>query len=137
MSEPELARQRARRYVSDDAHGFPCRVCLQDVPPGTPVLLVNFEHLPGNSPYRATHAIYVSPADRAFEGIDVVPPSLRSRLLAVRAFDKDAYMVDADVVDGLGLEGLIERFLRRADVAYLHAHYARRGCFAARIDRAT
>ena len=31
---------------------------------------------------------------------------------------------------------LIERYLARDDVAYLHIHFARRGCFACRVDRA-
>jgi hypothetical protein len=44
--------------------------------------------------------------------------------------------VDADVVDGAEAEPLIERYLARGDVAYLHIHYARRGCFACRVDRA-
>jgi hypothetical protein len=30
----------------------------------------------------------------------------------------------------------VERFFANADVAYIHAHYAKRGCFAARFDRA-
>jgi hypothetical protein len=45
-------------------------------------------------------------------------------------------MRDADVVDGKELKPLIERFLSNEDVAYLHAHFARRGCYAARIERA-
>ena len=40
------------------------------------------------------------------------------------------------VVEGREVEGLIERCFERPDVAYLHAHFARRGCFAARSDRA-
>ena len=43
-------------------------------------------------------------------------------------------MVDADVVDGGSLEPLIKRFLANAEVSYLHAHYAKRGCYA-RADR--
>ena len=31
---------------------------------------------------------------------------------------------------------LIERFFANPNVAYIHAHYARRGCFAALIERA-
>ena len=45
-------------------------------------------------------------------------------------------MVDADLVDGRELEPLITRFLAMPTVAYLQAHYAKRGCYAARIDRA-
>ncbi len=33
------------------------------------------------------------------------------------------------------VEAAIERMLRAPDVAYLHAHFAKPGCFAARIDR--
>jgi hypothetical protein len=45
-------------------------------------------------------------------------------------------MVDADVVDGSEVEPLIARLLADPRAAYVHAHYARRGCYAARIDRA-
>ena len=34
------------------------------------------------------------------------------------------------------LESLIAKFLGNANVRYLQAHYARRGCYAARIERA-
>ena len=37
---------------------------------------------------------------------------------------------------GAQAEALIARFFENPNVAYIHAHYARRGCFAARIDRA-
>jgi hypothetical protein len=40
------------------------------------------------------------------------------------------------VVEGAQVEPLIERLLGDARTAYVHAHYARRGCFAARIERA-
>ncbi|RYF92188.1 MAG: DUF1203 domain-containing protein, partial [Caulobacteraceae bacterium] len=44
-------------------------------------------------------------------------------------------MLEAEVVDGRAAAPLIEAWLSDPKVAYLHAHYARRGCFAARIDR--
>ena len=44
-------------------------------------------------------------------------------------------MIDADVVDGAQAEDLIERLFDNPSVAYIQAHYAKRGCFAARIDR--
>ena len=46
-------------------------------------------------------------------------------------------LVDADVAPGSALPPVIERLLQRTDVAYLHAHYAGMGCYAARIDRAS
>jgi len=136
MTDTELAQHRAVRSIAASRPGYPCRVSLTDVEPGDPVILLNYEHLPVDSPYRASHAIYVSIAPRAFDGVGVVPPALRERLLAIRAFDVDGMMVDADIAEGRGVEPLLSRLLGRSEVAYLHAHYARRGCFAARIERA-
>jgi len=136
MSDAQLGRLRARRVVSDSKPGFPCRVSLDDVLPGNDVVLVNFEHLAVDSPYRASHAIYVGAASTRFDEVDVVPPALRSRLLSLRALDARGMMVDADIVEGASAESLIERLFASNEVEYLHAHFARRGCFAARIDRA-
>jgi hypothetical protein len=44
-------------------------------------------------------------------------------------------LVDADVVEGGALESIVERLFAGPNAAYLHAHYAKHGCFAARIDR--
>ena len=44
--------------------------------------------------------------------------------------------LDADVVEGAAVEPLIARLLANADVSYIHAHYAKRGCYSGRIDRA-
>ena len=136
MSDAQLGRLRARRVVSDSKPGFPCRVSLDDVLPGNDVVLVNFEHLAVDSPYRASHAIYVGAASTRFDEVDVVPPALRSRLLSLRALDARGMMVDADIVEGASAESLIDRLFASNEVEYLHAHFARRGCFAARIDRA-
>jgi hypothetical protein len=45
-------------------------------------------------------------------------------------------MIDADIVEGEALESLIERFFADRNAAYLHVHNAKRGCFAARVERA-
>jgi Protein of unknown function (DUF1203) len=137
MTDEELARHRALRRTCDEKPGFPCRVSLEDAEPGEEVLLVNFEHLPVDSPYRAAHAIYVrAKARETFDAVNEVPEALRSRLLAVRAFDARGLMVAADIVEGREVTPLVERFLANSGVDYLHAHFARRGCFAARIERA-
>ena len=74
-------------------------------------------------------------ATRAYDRIDEVPDVFRSRTLSLRAYDAEHLMVDADLVAGTAVESLIERLLGRPEVAYIHAHYAKRGCYAARIDR--
>ena len=65
-----------------------------------------------------------------------MPEPVRVRLLSVRAYDRDDMIVEAEVVEGKEIEALIERYFQRIDVAYLHLHYARRGCYACRVDRA-
>ncbi len=45
-------------------------------------------------------------------------------------------MVDADLTSGREVDAAIERLLENPATAYIHAHYARPGCYAARIDRA-
>ena len=131
-----LAAHGATRYTVDRKPGFPCRVSLQDAGIGESVLLVNYEHLPGTSPYRSRYAIYVREhATQAHPRVNEVPEQLRLRLLSVRAFDERAMLVGADVVDGREVEGVIERLLADPRVAFLHLHNAKPGCYAARVDR--
>ena len=136
MSDVELAAHGAVRRVADARPGYPCRISLTDAEPGQSVILVHFEHHAVASPYRASHAIYVREGATMCDVIDQVPEQLRLRLLSVRAFDRDGMMVGADVVDGRELEGVVATLFADARAAYLHVHYARPGCYAARIERA-
>jgi hypothetical protein len=45
-------------------------------------------------------------------------------------------MVEGDVCDGRELDAAIHKLLAKPEVAYLHAHYAKPGCYAARVERA-
>lgn len=137
LSEEHLAAQGAQRFVADAKPGFPDRVELRDVEPGEAVLLLNYEHQPAATPYRSRHAIFVREgAGPPFSGVNIIPEVMKTRPISLRAFNAAGEMVDADQVDGADLEPLIERFFGDPTVDYLHAHYAKRGCFAARIDRA-
>jgi len=137
LTDAELAAHGAKRYVADAKPGFPDRVEVRDAEQGECLLLLNYTHQPAETPYRASHAIFVREgADRAYESVDEVPEPLRVRPISLRAFDGGHEMVDADLVDGRELEGVIERFFANPEVQYLHAHYAKRGCYAARIERA-
>ena len=138
LTDAELAIRGVRREIADaSVPGFPCRVTLAEADPGERLLLLNFEHQPARTPYRSAHAIYVREIARStYDAIDEIPPPLRNRILSIRAFDAQAMMVDADIVDGKCAEGEIARQLSAPGVAYLHVHFARRGCYAARVDRA-
>jgi hypothetical protein len=136
LTDAALATHRARRSVVDTQPGVPCRVSLRDVAVGETVVLVHYEHLAVDSPFRASHAIYVSRADRARPAPREVPDVLRRRLLSIRAFDAAGMLVEADVCEGVALEPVVARMLARANAEYLHVHFAKPGCYAARIDRA-
>lgn len=136
LPEDELARRRAKRYVADTHPGFPDRIEMRDVDEGESVLLVNHVHQPGDTPYRASHAIFVREgAERAYDAVNEIPTVLRVRPLSVRAFNSNHWMVDADLCEGQVLEALIQKFLANSTVNYLQVHFAKRGCYAARVER--
>jgi Protein of unknown function (DUF1203) len=137
LSDEALRERGALRVVADDPR-MPCRVSMAHAELGEELLLLNYTHQPANTPYRSTHAIYVRRvADRAFDAVNVVPEVLASRLVAVRAFDDRHMMIDAEVCEGeAATRSLFAKFLENPRSSYLQAHYARRGCFAARVERA-
>ena len=136
LSESELSEQGAKRYIADESP-FPDRIELRDADPGEALLLVNYAHQPADTPYRSSHAIFVlEGAEQAVEIHNRVPEVMRRRPLSLRAFDGDHMMMDADLVGGAEAEALIERLFANPEVAYIQAHSAKRGCYAARIDRA-
>jgi hypothetical protein len=136
LPDEELARHGAVRRIADDRRpGYPCRVSLEDSKPGDELLLINYEHLPVDSPYRMRFAIYVRKGDKAFNRIDEVPQQLRKRMLAVRAFTGNGMLVAFELVNGDELEGAIGKLFASPEPEFLHIHYAAPGCYAARVDR--
>jgi hypothetical protein len=137
LSDEELAGHGARRYVVEYAPGYPDRIEVRDAEPGESVLLLNFTHQPADTPFHSNYAIYVREgADTAYNAVDEVPEAMRRRVISLRAFDEEGMLIDADLRQGSELESLIEIMFADLRVAYLHAHYAKPGCYAARIDRA-
>ena len=137
LSDAALALQGARRCRVDAKPGYPDRIEVRDLEPGETALLVNFVHQPADTPYRASHAVFVREgATTAYDAVDEVPEVMRIRPLSLRAFDADHMMRDAVLVDGREVATAIERLLAQPDVSYIQAHYATRGCYAARIERA-
>jgi hypothetical protein len=137
LDDAELRRRGAKRYVAHRKPGFPCRVSLQDAEPGETVILTPYAHQPADSPYKASGPIFVRELARQAEPmVGQVPDLLRLRMLSLRAYDSDALMVNAVIVDGRELEPAVMQMLDTERVAYLHVHYAGPGCYACRVDRA-
>jgi hypothetical protein len=137
LDEQGLAARGMRRVVSDRNPGYPCRVSLRDSEPGEELLLLPYAHQPALSPYKASGPIYVRKgAERRIEPPGSVPDYVVRRLISVRAYDKADLIVDADVCAGGDAAGVIARFFSSPDVAYIHLHNARRGCFSCAAERA-
>jgi hypothetical protein len=135
LDDAALAARHALRRRVDAPFAYPCRISLTDAAVGDDVLLINFEHLAVASPYRSRHAIYIRAGEQTCDVVDTVPDMLRRRLLSLRAFDAAGLMSGCDVVDGRDLEAAIANLFAAPDAVYLHAHFARPGCYAARIER--
>jgi hypothetical protein len=137
LPEEELAARGIRRYTADGNPGFPDRIEMREATAGETVLLLNHCCQPAETPYRATHAIYVREgASERYDRAGEVPDIMRQRLLSLRGFSAEGMILDADVVEGREIEGVIARLFANPAIAYIHAHNAKRGCYAGRIDRA-
>ncbi len=137
LSAEELALHGAKRVIADKRPGFPCRVSLEDAQPGEEVLLVNYEHLDVDTPFRSRYAVYVrKAANPATPPINEVPEILRSRALSVRAWSTEGMLVAAELAKGHEIEKAISALFSIPEAAFLHVHFAKPGCYAARVDRA-
>src|SRR5262245_16530632 len=109
QSDAELQAAGAHRVLVDEKPGFPCRVSLVDAEVGETVLLLPFTHHDVSTPYRASGPIFVRrDARTAHPAIDEVPVMFRHRLLSLRAYDRAAMLVDAQVAPGAEIEAAIQ-----------------------------
>lgn len=138
LDDDALAAQGARRVVARMAPGsrYPCRVSLEDARDGEPVLLVNFEHLPQDTPYRSRFAIYVREgAVAATPAVNEVPAVMRGRPLALRAFDARGMLLGAELAQDEAIAPVVSQLFSLPGADFLHVHNARHGCYVARIER--
>lgn len=137
LDEAALAARAIVRRTADTKPGFPCRVTLEDAEPGETLLLLNYESHAAATPYRSSYAIYVrEQAAKAARYENEIPPVMRARPIAFRHFDSDGMLIGASLaLKGDSREAILAAFENEA-VAYLHAHNAAHGCFAAEVRRA-
>lgn len=136
LSDAQLATRGARRVIADANPGYPCRVSLADATVGEELLLLPYEHQPADSPYRASGPIYVRRHAQAYTPApDEIPEAIRRRLLSLRAYDAEHMMIGAAVCEGAQVATEILQQFSNPQVAYIHLHNARPGCFACRVER--
>ena len=137
LSDAELLERNASRVIASSKPGYPCRVSLTDADIGDELLLLPFVHQAASSPYQSSGPIFVrKTAVPACLAPGVVPDYVRTRLISVRAYDEGHRMADASLCDGNDTAGAIQTMFARDDVAYIHLHNAKRGCFSCTAIRA-
>jgi uncharacterized protein DUF1203 len=136
LTDSQLHDLGMRRVVATSQPGYPCRVSLCDAAVGEKLLLLPYTHLPENSPYRASGPIFVREhaQQRSIEP-DVVPDYVKLRLISIRAYDASHLMIDAAVCEGGEVAVALQQLFCRNEVAYIHLHNAKRGCFSCRAIR--
>jgi len=121
----------------DAKPGFPCRVSLEDAEIGEQVVLIPLAHHDVDSPYRASGPIFVrEKAKEADLSVGEVPEVVSTRTMSVRAYDRNAMMMDGTVVPGSEIKAHIEKLFANPKIAYLHLHNAGAGCYSCRVERA-
>jgi len=135
MTDAELAELRATRVTADADRGYPCRVSLRDAAAGDELILLYHTSHAVETPYRSSYAIFVRREAEPARFVDCIPPVFEGRPLGLRGFDVEGVLRDARLaLPGEAEAKIIELFANPA-IAYIHAHNAAHGCFAAKVER--
>lgn len=135
MDDAGLAALNARRVTATSDRGFPCRISLEDAKAGEALILLHHTSHDVETPYRSAYAIYVRPGVAAATYRDELPPVFAGRPLALRAFDSAGMLQTARLAGPGEADHAIRDLFADEEIAYIDAHNAAYGCFAARIER--
>lgn len=137
LTDAQLRAHNAQRRIADRGPGYPCRVSLEEAREGEELLLLPYLHQPASSPYRGVGPIFVRRgAEQRRLAPGEVSAYVTSRLISVRAYDAAHMMVAANVCDGSQVAQEITTQFRHDEIAYIHLHNAKRGCFSCQVVRA-
>jgi hypothetical protein len=135
LDDAALRARQAERVIVQSKPGYPCRISLEDAEAGEEVILLHHVSHDVATPYRSAYAIYVRSGVTTASYDDTLPPVMQHRPIALRAFDATGRLRDAALAATGDTDAAIRRLFDNADIAYIHAHNAAHGCFAARVDR--
>ncbi len=136
MDETQLAANRATLQRASASHGFPCRVSLRDADEGDELLLVHHVNHDVETPYRNAFAVFVRRAAREpAVFFDECPPVFAGRPLAMRGYTATGNLHAARLAMPGEADETIRDMLDDPAIAYIDAHNAAHGCFAARVQR--
>ena len=136
MDAGQLAACRATLQRASASRGFPCRVSLRDADEGDELVLVHHVNHDVETPYRNAFAVFVRrAANEAALYVDECPPVFEGRPLAMRGYSEAGNLVAARLAMPGEADDIIRDMLTDPAIAYIDAHNAAHGCFAARVQR--
>jgi hypothetical protein len=131
-----LAAEGAVRVTAGADKGWPCRISLKDAKAGESLILLNHVSHDVATPYRSSYAIYLrEEASEPAEYLDQTPPVFEGRPMAFRAFDAGGMLRNAALALPGEADAKIRSLFDAPEIAYIHAHNAAHGCFAAKVER--
>ncbi|MGB5077473.1 MAG: DUF1203 domain-containing protein [Sphingorhabdus sp.] len=135
-SEEAIAAAGAIRVIANADFGWPCRISLKDAKAGDRLILLNYTSHDVATPYRSSYAIYINEhLEAPAIYTDTIPPVFEGRAMAFRAFDMCGLLHSAALAMPGESDAKIRALFAADEIAYIHAHNAAHGCFAARIER--
>ncbi len=135
LNELELAKLGAVKIIATSKPGYPCVISLDDAEIGEEIILLPYDHINSNSPFRSRGPVYVRNNVRKVLLENSVPENLKIRRLSVRVYDDKDMMVNARTIDGRELEKFIQEAFRNPEATYIQVHISSPGCFNCQIDR--
>ncbi len=137
LSETALKEHNIVSELVTEKPGVPCRISLEDAEIGERVLLINYRHLPDASPFQASHAIYIREhVKQAAPQKNQIPEMITDRIISLRAFDQQHMMINAELAQGPNIAATITDMFNDEMTDYIHLHFAKPGCYAAKVNRA-
>lgn len=136
LSDTELKHRNILKQTVSEAGSTPCRASLEDADIGDTVLLINYQHINEATPFQASHAIYIREGvKQARPAVNEVPDMIHSRVVSLRSFDSQHMMIDADLGTAEQVASKIRALFSNPCASYLHLHYAKQGCYIAKVNR--
>jgi hypothetical protein len=135
-ADATLGEAGAIRVTATADAGFPCRISLQDAMAGETLILLHHTSHDVATPYRSSYAIYIREnATQAAHYVDTLPPVFEGRPLGLRGFDAKGMLRGAMLALPGQADARIRELFENGEIAYIDAHNAAHGCFAARVER--
>jgi hypothetical protein len=121
--------------IADSPNGYPCRHCLRWAQPGEQMILFPFAAIPPGHPYSESGPVFVhaEPCER-YAATDQYPKAFRQNRV-VRAYNSKQDMIDAEVANGAEPEAVVEKFLQKPEVEFVHVRSLSHGCYTMQIER--